>query len=266
MRSTPAQVVVFVQNRLLIGECDYTAYAPRTAARLMAERFVARAFRVRVHRYFVQTPSMARELEQWWRPSRRGNAMPAVEIVPFAAMKSMPDEGEVRNAYAEWDFVYVADGLAHKNHRRLFESWSLLAAQGLRPTLALTLSARDLALKREVQRLRTQEALQIVDLGELPQTRVMALYRSARALIFPSLSESFGLPLIEAKHCGIPIIASERDFVRDVCRPVQTFDPLSPVSIARAVCRFLGEDDAPVVRVEPAMFWRELLTDSSVKS
>ena len=71
---------------------------------------------------------------------------------------------------------------------------------------------------------------------------LLELLRS-KALIFPSLAESFGLPLVEAQEFNKPILASELDFVRDVCSPVDTFDPKSSLSIARAVKRFLGYTD-----------------------
>ncbi|RYH16174.1 MAG: glycosyltransferase family 1 protein, partial [Alcaligenaceae bacterium] len=65
------------------------------------------------------------------------------------------------------------------------------------------------------------------------------------ALIFPSVAETFGLPMLEARAGQLPIIASERDFVRDVCNPQQTFDPASPHSIARAVLRFMDGERPP---------------------
>ena len=70
-------------------------------------------------------------------------------------------------------------------------------------------------------------------------SKISDLYLSSRALIYPSLSESFGLPLIEAKIFNLPILASELDFVRDVCSPVFSFDPNSPLSISNAVKRYL---------------------------
>ena len=73
----------------------------------------------------------------------------------------------------------------------------------------------------------------------------MELYKCAGALIFPSASESFGLPLVEAAACGLPIVAAETDYVRDVVIPLETFDPESAVSIARAVRRFLGCPETP---------------------
>jgi hypothetical protein len=58
---------------------------------------------------------------------------------------------------------------------------------------------------------------------------------------------------------GLPILAPELDYVRDVCVPIQTFDPHSPVSIARAVKRFLGQPDPTVELSTPAEFWHALL-------
>lgn len=81
--------------------------------------------------------------------------------------------------------------------------------------------------------------LNIVNLGNLPHEQVKELYAQVSALIYPSNFESFGLPLIEARQAGLPILASELDFVRDVIDPEQTFDPESAISIARAVKRFL---------------------------
>jgi len=72
---------------------------------------------------------------------------------------------------------------------------------------------------------------------------IINLYSNSSALIFPSLFESYGLPLVEAKQYGIPIIASELDYVRDIVDPVETFDPNSARSIARSVKRFFKYDD-----------------------
>ena len=172
---------------------------------------------------------------------------------------AMLGHGQRIGSQPEWDFVYVADGEAHKNHRTLLAAWQLLAKEGLRPSLALTLSSRDSALKCEIANTSQLRDLQVHDLGQLPREQVMALYANARAMIFPSKSESLGLPLVEATHVGLPILAPEMDYVRDVCVPVQTFDPDSPVSIARAVKRFLGRPEPCVALRTPAEFWRELL-------
>ena len=57
------------------------------------------------------------------------------------------------------------------------------------------------------------------------------IYEITDFLIFPSLNESLGLPLIESSIYGIPIIASDLDYVYDVCKPLMTFNPFSETDI-----------------------------------
>ena len=76
--------------------------------------------------------------------------------------------------------------------------------------------------------------------GFKKQSELHEIYEGCHALVYPSLRESFGLPLIESKSFGLDIIASELDYVRDVVQPNETFNPYSSVSIARAIARYLG--------------------------
>ena len=50
---------------------------------------------------------------------------------------------------------------------------------------------------------------------------------------------------------GLPVIAPELDYVRDVIQPAETFDPSSPLSISRAVRRFLHQPE-PTARIGSA--------------
>lgn len=241
-----ARVVVFQQNRLLIERADLSDYSPRTRLQIALSRIAGRLTRGRVAAWFVQTDSMRRALLAWH------GGTPDVRVMPFsgtneaAVPAAVPGaEGRTTGDSRRWDFVYVSDGVPHKNHRRLIEAWALLAGQGLRPSLALTLGERDSTLARWIAEQAASRNLRVENLGHLGHDAVLALYRSAGALVFPSLLESFGLPLVEASRLGVPIVASERDYVRDVCVPAQTFDPTSAVSIARAVTRYLGNPEPP---------------------
>lgn len=246
-----ARNIVFLQNCHYLGKVDLRESTPLVRWRQRFEQTIFRLGRGRVAAYWVQTPTMARELRDWWP------TLPtAVHVLPYA----LPIDAPATPADApagdrrRWDFVYVADGEPHKNHRTLIEAWELLAAQGIRPSLALTLPERNTALRGWVAERARAHELAVHDLGFLRHAEVLSLYGRAGALIFPSRGESFGLPLFEARELGLPVLASERDYVRDICAPVQTFDPESAVSIARAVRRFLGRHEATVAPVSAAAF------------
>ena len=254
-----ARVILFQQNRNYLGLNSLSQFAWKTRLRLTFERTVSRVFRHRVSQYIVQTSTMQHAVVHWYA-ARATGLVPEVKVMPF--VDALPEPRRYINSVPEWDFVYVADGEAQKNHIVLLAAWQLLAQEGLRPSLALTLGLRDHVLTRQIETATISAGLFITNLGQMPREDVLALYANAHAMIFPSTSESFGLPLVEAAHLGLPILASELDFVRDVCVPSQTFDPVSPVSIARAVKRFMGQPEKSLTLHTPAEFWSALLQGS----
>lgn len=237
------RVTVFLQNRLLVEPGSLASYSLRVRLRLGVERFWSRVLQGRVTRYVVQTPSMSAAVKRWLQHDI------TVSVLPFS-WPVQPEEAALPLAAMErrFDFVYVASGEPHKNHRNLLAAWRLLKEAGHRPSLALTLDHKaDPELTAYITQYAAAFDLDVANLGVLSRDRVVALYRSARAMIFPSTTESLGLPLIEASQYRLPILAPELDYVRDVVEPVETFDPASPTSIARAVKRFLGAAERPVV-------------------
>lgn len=247
-----AHVAVFLQNRLIIESQGKMRTEGKVRLNIFIKRMLFRVMRYHVDEYIVQTPSMSDVLSQWV-----GGTIP-ITVFPFidgVMYKTEPTEYTQK----KYDFIYVADGVAHKNHRHLISAWIRLAQEGLKPSLLLTLGERDRFLLDEIEDAKASFDLLIYNAGAIEREGIFDLYRSSKALIFPSYCESFGIPLIEAKGLGLPIIASELDFVRDVCMPCETFDPASPVSITRAVKRFLGVPDSTVQLRNADEFIKELL-------
>jgi glycosyltransferase involved in cell wall biosynthesis len=250
--ASPARVTVFVQNRLVLGRGLATQHGWRVRLRLALEAALLRWRALAVDAFVVQTPSMARALRESLKlPVDAG---PQVHVLPFA----QPLVAAERLA-PEHDFIYPADSLTHKNHGLLLQAWMELARRGVRPSLLLTLEPSS-PLGREVAKAVQAHSLRINCVGVVSQQALCQLYARTRALVYPSLTESFGLPLVEATAMGVDIVAAERDYVRDVCQPVQTFDPTSPVSLCRAVLRYLGKPEAPDPAVPPDAFWRQVLS------
>lgn len=259
-----SRVRCYVHNPNLVGIVPKSHLSGWVRVRYAIERFIAGRYATNIDQYIVQTPSMARALLLWHRANVKNASDPAIKVMPFIDYNALPKPHEqtLDLVKFKWDFLYVSDGSTHKNHLRLFEAWVMLANEGFRPSLALTLrSDRDHNLIDRLEVLTLKHNLMITDLGQMPHQELLQNYSRAKALLFASYAESYGIPLLEAKAAGLPIVAAERDFVRDMCAPVETFDPFSPVSIARAVKRFLYNTDEIVTPLTPDDFIDQLLKE-----
>jgi glycosyltransferase involved in cell wall biosynthesis len=252
-------VVVFVQNRYLVDNVRLYGLPLKTRLRLRLERLWLSSKMKNVDEFIVQTPSMKRLLDILTQ-----GKIP-VTVLPFMASHEKYDRKvsvPIIEAQKDvlFDFLYVASGESHKNHRQLIEAWCLLAVEGKFPSLKLTL---DNACFKElcswIEQKVKQYQLNVVNVGNVPHGQVQQLYKQAGALIYPSNFESFGLPLIEARQAGLPVLASELDFVRDVLDPEQTFDPESAMSIARAVKRFMGFEEQSLPLQDATGFMKYIL-------
>jgi len=253
--------VVFLQNRYLIDYVRLDGFPLKVRARLGIERLWLSNRIANADEFVVQTPTMKNLLV-----ARTQGRVP-VRVLPFMSESS----GYARNvaqATAEkresCEFLYVASGEPHKNHRRMIEAWCLLAEEGLFPSLRLTLDeTRFSTLCRVIEEKRQRYGLKVTNMGVLSHGDVLALYKDVDALIYPSTFESFGLPLIEARQAGLPVLASELDYVRDVLDPEQSFDPHSATSIARSVKRFMGIDEPPLPLLDSKGFMDQIFSKAN---
>jgi glycosyltransferase involved in cell wall biosynthesis len=264
------RVVVFVQNRYLLESVGLAGFSWKTRLRLSVERLWFRWRVVNVDQFIVQTPAMKAELE--FVLGRKAlcldesacekigitiQTLPFVNVVEgYQRTQTVPQ----REGKKGFDFLYVASGEPHKNHRHLIEAWCLLAAEGRFPSLAITVDETNFAgLCEWIEKKKSQYNLQLDNLGVLSHDQIKRLYQQAGALVYPSTFESFGLPLIEARQAGLPVLASELDYVRDVLDPEQSFDPESATSIARAVKRFMGWEILPLPLLDAVEFIKHVL-------
>jgi glycosyltransferase involved in cell wall biosynthesis len=87
-----------------------------------------------------------------------------------------------------------------------------------------------------------QTATPVRRLGHLPRRHAVALLQCARFLVFPSLYEGFGLPVLEAMQLGVPVLASNVGSLREVAGDAAVLvDPLDVEAMSRAI-RCLGRD------------------------
>ena len=117
---------------------------------------------------------------------------------------------------------------------RLIEAFSQLLRQ--RTDLQLVIAGAD-ARHPEVKALaRGLPAGSVVLPGHLPDDAVADVYRGAAAVVIPSRAEGFGLPVLEAMACGVPVVCSDIPVLHEIADGVAIFaDPNSADSFAAAM-------------------------------
>ena len=147
-----------------------------------------------------------------------------------------PDGAETRRPF----LLYPANPWPHKNHERLFTAFTRV--RQARPELRLVLTGTGLERLRDVPN--------GVDVrGRVGRDELADLYRTASALVFPSLYEGFGQPPLEAMASGTPVASSRAGSLPEVCGDAAVyFEPTSVDEIAEAILTVLERPDQLVER------------------
>lgn len=129
--------------------------------------------------------------------------------------------------------LYPANRWPHKNHDRLLEAFEKVRRE--RPELRLVLTGAG--------HVQPSSHPGVDVLGHVPRARLIELFQTASALVFPSLYEGFGQPPLEAMACGCPVASSNAAALPEVCGDAAVyFDPTDVESIANAIEQVLSDD------------------------
>ncbi len=118
----------------------------------------------------------------------------------------------------------VGNRKAHKNEERILEAFARSKIDfDIRLILTGNPSDKLISLSRKLN-----VSNRVVFLGRVPENDLPGLYRGALALVFPSLYEGFGLPVVEAMACGTPVLASNSTSMPEVAGDAALLvDPMS---------------------------------------
>ena len=169
----------------------------------------------------------------------------AVDHLAFHPRKTAEIEA-VRTRYGLPDrfILYAAASLPHKNHARLFAALKILKQRGEGTRLVL-IGARDKgqeAIARNI--LAAGLSQDVVFTGWLPFEDIPLIYCASAALVFPTLNEGFGLPVLEAMACGVPVVCSSIEPLPEVAGDAARFvDAYDPAAIADGIRAVLGDQD-----------------------
>ena len=134
-----------------------------------------------------------------------------------------------------------------KNLVRLIEAYSCL--RGVRPKVKLpqlVLAGKRGWLDSETFRAAEQNALgkDILFTGYVPERDLAGLYSGAVCFVYPSYFEGFGLPVVEAMQCGVPVIAGNRTSLPEVVGEAGLlFDPFDTQALINALTQVIEDSE-----------------------
>ncbi|MDX1971155.1 MAG: glycosyltransferase family 1 protein [Candidatus Sumerlaeia bacterium] len=131
----------------------------------------------------------------------------------------------------------------HKNFDSLLGAYQKVAMNGDTPPLLMAgLDERGRSrIARKVHQFGIAERVTLVP--RLPDTEFRLLFQQASALLFPSLEEGFGFPLVEALRLGVPVLCADLPPMNDLAGGCATlFDPDEPGSLEQALKRMKSPD------------------------
>jgi glycosyltransferase involved in cell wall biosynthesis len=261
LRSPCPQVMICAQP-LYFSERYYREFAskyPVLRIEELGRRALLKATARRSSRIITQTEAMQRQIvAQLGVPPERISVIPHGVHGSFLAedgarrtedggdLKSLPPSSVLRPpSSATRTVLYVSVHQVHKDFDTLVRAAAILRDRGLSDVQFLfTGSPDDNQFSRAtaglVRELGLEETIHFV--GLVPNDQIHSLYRSADAFAFPSWAETFGIPLVEAMACGVPVVAADIEVNREVAADAALYHAVSnPESLATQLIRILED-------------------------
>lgn len=142
--------------------------------------------------------------------------------------------------------LYVGSNKPHKNLERLLRAWGRIREQPGVRDWHLVMAGRTDERYPEVDRALAKlgPAGRATHLGPIEEDDLAALYTGAGLFVYPSVYEGFGLPVIEAMACGVPVACSGVSSLPEVAgSAARLFEPTDEGAIGAAMLELLSKED-----------------------
>ena len=141
-------------------------------------------------------------------------------------------------------WLFVGRRRLYKNFDTFFQAWLRLSAECDDVTSLVAVGPEARLSDNQVAALvRNRLEERVVVLQSSDDNLLRAAYGGAQAFVYPSLCEGFGIPLLEAMACGVPVLASDIPPFREVCDDAAAyFDPHDAGVLAELMATMLDQE------------------------
>ncbi len=214
-----------------------------TAARVYMTVVIQRCLR-RAEALIAVSGSTREELNQLFSPKPLDRAKIKVIHEGWEHLRDYEGDCEPFSFEGDGYLFFLGSYRIHKNLTNLLKGF-LLTAGRIPENKRLVISGTSGELSDKHRQLILQinaERERVLFTGYVASACVRRLYRKADAFVFPSLAEGFGLPVLEAFHCGTPLLCARATSLPEVAGDAAVyFDPSDPADIAEAIVRFYAD-------------------------
>jgi glycosyltransferase involved in cell wall biosynthesis len=142
--------------------------------------------------------------------------------------------------------LFVSSLWPYKNCDGLLRAWALARRELGVMQLVVVGGGRDEAYMSQLHELASDLDIgaDVVFVGPVALEETVDFYRAAEVFVYPSLNETFGLPILEAMACGCPVVTSDTSAMPETAGGAAVLcDPSEPESIAGAIVTALAGRD-----------------------
>ena len=139
--------------------------------------------------------------------------------------------------------LFVSSLWPYKNCDGLLRAWAHARGELGNRQLAVVGAARDEDYAASLRSLAAELGIadEVVFVGGVPLAETVAFYQAADVFVYPSLNETFGLPILEAMACGCPVVTSDTSAMPETAGGAALLaDPQDPAALARAIVEATG--------------------------
>ena len=141
--------------------------------------------------------------------------------------------------------LFVSSVWRYKNCDGLLRAWRLARHELAGRQLVVVGALRDEKYVAELRSLVAELGIgeDVVFVGGVPLEETARFYQAADVLVYPSLSETFGLPILEAMACACPVVTSNISAMPEIAGDAALLaDPHDPASLARSIVAATGSE------------------------
>lgn len=181
---------------------------------------IAKQFGVRRNKIFVTYQAASQDL-----------ATPRVNLESYGVLKPY--------------LMYAGNAYPHKNLERLIIAFGKLVTEYMLDYQLVIVGKKDSfhkELEKDVAEAKLQNRIIFTDF--VSDNELAGFYNKAALYVFPSMSEGFGLPALEAMSHGVPVVSSNASCLPEVLGDAaEYFDPTNVNQMAKVIAKVLSDDD-----------------------